>query len=329
MIRYIVRRILLIIPVLLGISLIVFTMLYFTPGNPAVLMLSADATTEQIAALEHELGLDQPFWVRYFNYIKDIVTKGDLGLSYTTRRSVTIELVERFPKSVQLALWSAVIATVTGVIIGIISAVRQYTILDNVSTALGLVGLSMPNFWLGMLLIILFAVNLRWLPASGVTSWKGWILPCVTIGISNCAKIMRMTRSSLLEVLRQDYVTTARSKGLSEGVVILKHAFRNALIPIVTSVGMTFAGTMGGAIVTESVFSIPGVGKLMVDSINQLNYPMVQGGVLMLAAWFCMINLLIDILYAFIDPTIKAQYSSKSRKKKKVQPALATGGGDR
>ena len=323
MTRYILKRILLVIPVLVGISLIIFTMLYFTPGDPAQQMLGFDATEEQIGQLRHEMGLDQPYWMQYFNYVKNIVTKGDFGVSYTTRRSVSIELFEKFPRSVQLALWSAVIATVTGVILGIFSATRQYTIFDSMSTTFGLVGLSMPNFWLGMLLIIAFAVNLRWLPASGVATWKGWILPSVTIGISNCARVMRMTRSSMLEVMRQDYITTARAKGLSERTVIYRHALQNAMIPIITTIGLTFGGTMGGAVVTESVFSIPGIGKLMVDSINQLNYPMVQGAVLLIAAWVCLINLVIDIVYAFVDPRIKGQYSRKKANKAIVQGAAA------
>lgn len=311
MIRYIFKRILLVIPVLIGISFIIFVMLELTPGDPAQLMSGVDATPEQISLLRDEMGLNNPFWVRYYNYVENIVTKGDLGLSYTTRRSVSIELFERFPRSVLLAFCSAVIAAATGIALGIFSATRQYTVFDTMGTFFGLVGLSMPNFWLGMLFIILFSVQLNWLPASGIATWTCWIMPSLTIGISNCARVMRMTRSSLLEVMRQDYITTARAKGLPEKVVIYKHALGNAAIPIITAIGLSFSGTMGGAIITESVFSIPGIGKLMVDSIAQLNYPMVQGGVLLIAAWVGLINLLIDIAYAFVDPRIKAQYSSK------------------
>ena len=314
MIKYILKRIILVLPVLLGISLLIFTMLYFTPGDPTRVMLPADADPIQRDVLRHELGLDQPFWVRYGNYIKNIVTKADLGTSYLTRQSVSIELFQKFPYSVKLALWSAIVATILGIIAGIISAVRQYSIYDNVTTLLGLVAYSMPNFWLGMLLIIFFSIRLRWFPSSGVTSWMGWILPSLTIGVSNMARIMRMTRSSMLEVMRQDYITTARAKGLGEIVVILRHAFGNAFIPIVTTIGLTFGGTMGGAIVTERVFSIPGIGKLMVDSIDQRNYPMVQGAVLLTAAWFSLVNLAIDIVYAFIDPRIKAQYMRKKNR---------------
>jgi peptide/nickel transport system permease protein len=314
MIRYILKRILLAIPVLLGISLLIFTMLYFTPGDPTRVMLPADADPAAREALMQELGLDQPFWVRYGTYLKGIVTKLDFGISYTTRQSVSLELFQKFPYSVRLALWSAIVATVLGIIAGIISAVRQYTLFDNMTTLLGLVAYSMPNFWLGMILIIFFSVKLRWFPASGVTSWLSWILPSLTIGVSNMARIMRMTRSSMLEVMRQDYITTARAKGLSEMVVIVKHAFGNAFIPIITTIGLTFGGTMGGAIVTERVFSIPGIGKLMVDSIDMRNYPMVQGAVLLVAAWFSLVNLSIDMVYAFVDPRIKAQYMKKKNK---------------
>ncbi len=311
MIRYILKRVLLIIPVLIGISFIIFCMLEITPGDPAQLMSSIDASEEQIQMLRDELGLNDPFWVRYYRYVRNIVMEGDLGMSYTTRRSVSIELFERFPRSVILAFCSALIAAASGIALGIFSATRQYTVFDTMGTFLGLVGLSMPNFWLGMLLIILFSVQLNWLPASGINSWLCWIMPSLTIGISNCARVMRMTRSSLLEVMRQDYITTARAKGMSEKIVIYKHALGNAAIPIITAIGLAFTGTMGGAIITESVFSIPGIGKLMVDSIAQLNYPMVQGGVLLIAAWVGVVNLLMDIAYAFVDPRIKAQYSRK------------------
>ncbi|MDL2229650.1 ABC transporter permease [Treponema sp. OttesenSCG-928-L16] len=314
MIRFIIKRILLIIPVLFGISLLIFTMLYFTPGDPTLVLLPQDATEEARVQMREELGLNRSFGVRYVDYLKNIVTKLDFGLSYTTRQPVSLELFQKFPYTLRLALFSASIATVLGIILGIISAVRQYTIFDNLATIFGLVAYSMPVFWLGMLLILLFAVHLRWLPASGVTSWKSWILPALTIGMTHVARIMRMTRSSMLEVMRQDYITTARAKGLEERTVIFKHAFGNAFIPVITTIGITFGGTLGGAVVTERVFSVPGIGMLIVDSIRLLNYPMVQGAVLLTAFSFSIINLLIDIIYAFIDPRIKAQYMKNKNK---------------
>ena len=303
-----------VLPVLLGISLLIFTMLHFTPGDPTTVLLPAETPPAMREALRAELGLDQPFWVQYGSYIGGIITRFDFGVSWITHQSASVELLRSFPYSVILALWSAVIATVLGLISGIISAVKQYTIYDNVNSLFGLVFYSMPNFWLGMILIVIFSVNLRWLPPSGVSTWMGWILPCVTIGVSNMARVMRMTRSSMLEVMRQDYITTARAKGLREYIVIWKHALGNASIPILTTIGITFGMAMGGAIVTEQVFSIPGIGRLIVDSINQRNYPMVQGVVLLCAIWFCLVNLSIDIIYAFVDPRIKAQYMRKKSK---------------
>ena len=314
MIIFIIKRILLTIPVLICISLLIFTMLYFTPGDPTLILLPQDASESARAQMRHELGLDRPFWIRYGDYLKNIVTHLDFGTSYTTRQSVSLELFQKFPFTLKLALWSALVATLFGVILGIISAVRQYTIFDNLSTIAGLMAYSMPIFWLGMLLIIAFSVNLRWFPSSGVVTWKGWILPAVTIGTNHIAKIMRMTRSCMLEVMRQDYITTARAKGLEERVVIFKHAFGNAFIPVITTIGLTFSQTMGGAVVTERVFSIPGIGMFIVDSIYDLNYPVVQGAVLLTAFAFSMMNLLIDIVYAFIDPRIKAQYMKKKNK---------------
>jgi peptide/nickel transport system permease protein len=289
-------------------------MIYFTPGDPAEYMLGMDATAENVATLRHELGLDRPFLVQYLYYLKGIVTRFDFGISYTTRRSVTTELLERLPATLTLAILSVAIATIVGVITGIIAATKQYSIFDNLATVFALTGVSMPNFWTGLMLIIIFSVKLRWFPSSGFSKPIQWILPSLTVGLASTATIMRQARSSMLEVIRQDYITTARAKGQKEFIIIFKHALRNALIPIVTVIGISFGTMLGGAILAESIFSIPGIGKLMIDSINAKNYPMVQGGVLFIALGFSIVNLFVDILYGFIDPRIKSQYSEKKKK---------------
>ena len=317
MYKYILNRIIMMIPVLLGVSLIVFSMIYIAPGDPARIILGESASEEAIQDLRNEMGLNDSFVKQYLRYIKDIVTKGDLGTSYITRRSVTTEIMDRWPKTMLLASMSVALATLIGIPTGIISATKQYSIFDNLAMVLALVGVSMPNFWQGLVLIIVFSVHLALLPASGFYGPIYWILPVVTIGTSLAATITRMTRSSMLEVIRQDYITTARSKGNKENIVIMKHALKNALIPIITVIGLQLGRGLGGAILTESIFSIPGIGKLMVDSIKARNYPVVQGGVLFIAIAFSIINLFVDILYAFVDPRIKSLYSRKKVRKNK------------
>jgi peptide/nickel transport system permease protein len=311
MIKYIIKRILMIIPVMIGVSFLVFCLIYFTPGDPAEYLLGADASPRAVQTLRQELGLNDPFIIRYFDYVKGIVTRFDFGISYTTHRSVTIEILDRFPTTLTLAFLSVALATIIGIVSGVISATTQYSIFDIVATIVSLTGISMPNFWTGLMLIILFAVTLKWLPPSGFSTPEQMILPCATIGFACSASIMRMTRSSMLEVLRQDYITTARAKGQKESVVIIKHALRNALIPVVTVIGITFGNMLGGAILVESIFAVPGTGKLMIDAISNKNYPMIQGGVLFIALGFSLVNLVVDILYALIDPRIKTQYGVK------------------
>lgn len=308
MIRFVIKRIFALIPVLLGVSFIIFSLLYFTPGDPAEYMLGTDATPENIAALRAELGLDKPFFVQYFDYIKNIVLHGDFGTSYTTKQSVTVELLQRLPATVTLAVLSVAFATLIGVAAGVIAAVKQYSIFDKLATIFALTGVSMPNFWTGLMLIILFAVRWKLLPPSGFSTPWHWILPSLTVGMASSATIMRQARSAMLEVIRQDYITTARAKGQTEFVIVIRHALRNALIPIITVVGISFGGMLGGAILAESIYSVPGIGKLMVDALSVKNYPMVQGGVLFIALAFSVVNLLVDILYAFVDPRIRSQY---------------------
>ncbi|MBU5627967.1 ABC transporter permease [Oscillibacter sp. MSJ-2] len=315
MAKYIFKRILMMIPVLLAVSFVVFTLLYITPGNPAEYMLGVEATDETVAQLEEELGLDQPFFVRYFNYLKGIVTEFDFGISYTTRRSVSVELIDRLPNTIILAALGVLVSAVVGITAGIIAATKQYTIFDNLATVVALTGVSMPTFWLGLMLMILFSLNLKWLPPSGFDTPLHWILPVCTIGLCSSANIMRQTRSAMLEVIRQDYITTARAKGQSERVIIIKHALKNAMIPVLTVLGLSFGSLLGGAIMVESIFSIPGLGKLMLDALTAKNYPMVQGGVLLIALCFAVVNLLVDILYAFVDPRIRSQYSGGKKKK--------------
>lgn len=321
MIRYVLRRIVLMLPVFIGVSIVVFTMMYFTPGDPARIILGESAKEHEVQQKRVELGLDKPFLVQYGNYLKNVVTKGSLGVSYTTGRPVTEEIIRRFPTTLLLAGLSIVLAVLIGVPVGIISATRQYSWFDNIGTVFSLIGVSMPNFWQGMMLIILFSVKLEWLPASGFYGPQYWILPALTVGTSSAATIMRMTRSSMLEVVRQDYIRTARAKGQSERLIILRHALSNALIPIITVIGLSFGGLLGGAVLTESIFSIPGLGKLMIDAIKQKNFPMVQGGVLFISVVFSIINLVVDLLYAYVDPRIKSQYRRASRRNRREELA--------
>lgn len=314
MIRYIAKRLLMLIPVLLGIVLVVFIMNRISPGNPARMLLGDGATDEAVEALEEELGLNDPLYVQFFNYVKGVVTEFDLGTSYQTKRPVITELMDRFPTTAKLAFFSILLSAVVGITLGIISAVKQNTPIDHLSTGVALLGVSMPAFWLGMMLILVFSIYLKWTPVSDITGWKSWILPTITSSMAGMATITRMTRSSMLEVICQDYIVTARAKGLTERVIIVKHALKNALIPIITVLGIQLGVMLGGAVLTETVFSINGLGKYMVDGIKNRDYPVVQGGVLLLALVFSCVNLVVDIIYAYVDPRIKSQYS-RSRKR--------------
>ena len=313
--KYILKRILWMLPVLLGVTLIIFTVLYFIPGDPARMILGDDASEEAIQALRDDMGLNDPFIVRYVNYVVGIC-KGDMGVSYVTNQPVSDEIFSRYPTTIILATVSTLVAVLLAIPLGILAAIYQNSLIDNLSRVVAMIGVSMPNFWQGLLNILIFAVYLKWLPSSGFSTPAHWILPALTIGTSGAAAIMRTTRSSMLETIRQDYIRTARGKGASEKTVIWKHALRNALIPVMTVVGLRFGGSLGGSVVSEQVFGIPGLGKLMIDSINNRNYPVILGGVLLIAFAYGIINLIVDILYAFIDPRIKSQYSTGKKYKK-------------
>ena len=295
------------IPILLGVTLVIFFMTYITPGDPAVMIMGEGTSAEALEALRDEMGLNDPFLIRYFNYVID-VAQGDLGTSYLTRRGVADEIFARAPTTLQLAFYGTVLSIIIGVPLGVLSATKQYTIFDSSATAMGLLAVSIPNFWLGLMLILLFSLRLGWLPPSGVDSTAAWILPIITIGTGSAALVMRITRSSMLEVIRQDYIRTARAKGQKESVIIWNHALKNALLPVVTAVGLDFGLLLGGAVLTETIYAIPGLGRYIVDSIRMRDFPIIQGGVLFLAFVFSMVNLLVDILYAYIDPRIKSQY---------------------
>jgi peptide/nickel transport system permease protein len=308
MVFYIIRRVLFLIPVLIGVAFCVFTLLYLTPGDPAKMVLGEMATADAIREFRTKEGLDRPFLVQFGNYIYKAVAQGDIGRSYVTKRPVTHEIMAAFPATLKLSALAILIAIVIGLPCGILSAIKQYSIFDTVTMIFAMVGLSMPVFWLGLLLILLFSVHLRWLPASGFDTVRAMILPSLTLSAQSISMITRMTRSSMLEVIRADYIRTARSKGQKESVVIWIHALHNALIPVVTLCGLQFGHLLAGAILTESIFAIPGIGRLMVESIKSRDYPVVQGGVLFVAVAFSLVNLLVDLLYAYIDPRIKAQY---------------------
>ena len=309
------------IPVLLGVIIIVFSIMYITPGDPARMILGETAPASAVEELRESLGLNGSYFAQLFTYVKKLVFEFDLGYSYASKKPVINEILERFPTTLLLATLSVTISVVVGVTMGIISATKQYSIFDKIATSIALLGVSMPTFWAGLMAVIIFAVHLRWLPASGSYGWEYWILPSLTLGLSSSATIMRMTRSSMLEVIRQDYIRTARAKGQKESVVIMFHALKNAMIPVVTVIGMRFGALLGGSVLIESVFAIPGLGKFIIDSINMRDNPVVQGGVLLLALSFSICNLLVDILYGFIDPRIKSQYSVLKKRGRKTNVA--------
>ncbi len=308
MLKYVIKRVIALIPVLFGVAFIVFSLLYFTPGDPAKLALGQQATDEAIHEFRQQNGLDDPFLVQFGRYVSNAAFRGDIGRSYVTKRPVSLEIMDTFKVTLRLAIFSMAISIVLGIPFGIISAIKQYSIFDSVTMILALVGISMPVFWLGLLLILLFSVHLGWFPSSGLGSFSAMVLPAASLAAQGVAIITRMTRSSMLEVIRQDYIRTARAKGQRESIVIWRHALPNALIPVVTVIGIHFGYLLGGAVLTESVFSIPGVGRLMVEAIKMRDYPIVQGGVLYIAIAYSLVNLLVDLIYGWIDPRIKAQY---------------------
>ena len=304
MLQYVLKRLLSTIPVLLGISLLLFFMLRMLPGDPAQVLAGQMASPEDIKLIRHQLGLDRPVIVQYGFFLSRLA-RLDLGRSARTQNPVIKEVWARLPNTVLLAVAAITLACLFGIPAGILSAVRPYTWIDYLFTSMALFGISMPVFWLGLMLVVVFSVILHWLPAGGTGSWKHLILPSFTLAAFVVAFITRMTRASMMEALSQDYTTTARSKGLEEQVVIIKHALKNALIPIVTVVGLQFGLLLGGAVLTETVFAWPGIGRLIVDSILARDYPVIQGTILIFGLLYILVNLFVDMVYAFIDPRIR------------------------
>jgi len=311
---YVLRRLLLAVPVLFGVSLLVFAVMHLAPGDPAAIMLGAQATREDVERLHRELGLDRPFPVQYAHWLGRVL-HGDLGRSIPLGREVLPEVLVRFKATLVLTGGALLVALAIGVPAGIVSATRQYSWLDRVSMAVAVTGVSLPVFWTGIMLIIVFSLTLRWLPSAGMFSPYGggdladllWhlVLPAVTLGTASAAALARMTRSSLLEIVRQDFVRSARAKGLAERAVVGRHVLKNAVNPVVTVLGIQVGTLLGGAILTETVFSWPGLGSMMVRAIQARDYPLVQGGVLLIATTFVGVNLLVDLLYAVFDPRIR------------------------
>lgn len=313
MIRYIGKRLLQMIPILLTVAILIFTLMYFVPGDPVEIMLGDTATPEQIAAARAKFGLDQPYLIRLWNYLVGIVHL-DFGTSYLQGSSVASELFLRFPRTLTLASLSILFTIVVGIPIGIQCAIHANKLSDKIWMFLTMLGNSMPGFWLALLLVILFSVKLGLLPSNGTGGLEYYILPVVANSIGSLADIARQTRSSMLEVIRSDYVVTARAKGLPEKEVIWKHALPNALIPIITVCGSRFGFMLGGTVIIESVFSIPGIGMYMVNGINSRDYPVVQGSIIYIAFIFAFIMLITDLIYAYVDPRIKAQYIKSVKK---------------
>ena len=310
MIKYIFKRLIMLIPVILVTSFLIYWAMSLTGGDPALMLAGDKATPEQVEQIREELGLNDPFPVRYANYMKGMLT-GDMGKSYVTKKDVFQTFMEKLPNTLALGGAAVLIAVVVSLPLGIYTAIHQNTWKDTAGMVFALFGTSMPNFWLGLMLIIIFALKLGLLPSGGKSGFSSIILPAVTVGFGLAALITRTTRSSMLDVLRQDYMTTARAKGCPEKRVIYTHGLKNALIPIITAIGLQMSLVITGSVLAETVFSWPGIGRLVYDSISKRDTPMVTGAIIMCSILMCIINLAGDLVYAFFDPRIKAQYSKK------------------
>lgn len=304
MTKRILKRILLLIPTVIGVSFIVFLLFYLSPGDAALAKAGPNAPKEVIDALRENMGLNDPFLAQYLRFLKGLLFHFDLGTSYISGSSVTKTLLAVFPNTLKLTGFSLLIAVFFGILLGVLSAVKRGTFVDKLVMIISMVGIAMPIFWTGILLILLFSVRLRWLPPSGFSSFKAMLMPAFALGLQSSAIIMRMTRSSMLEVLNQDYIETANAKGLKKQKIIFVHALKNAMIPIITTIGLQAGGLLGGSVLTETVFSIPGIGRLMVESIKTRDLPVVLGGVILISICYSLISIVVDILYGFIDPRI-------------------------
>lgn len=305
--KYVIKRLLGMIPMLVMIVLIVFFILNITPGNPAIIILGKDAAPEAIMALEEELGLNDPFFSRYINYLLDVLHL-DFGESYRSGKPVFDVLLPKFPTTLKLAILSVIVTAVIGIPLGIVSAVRQYSKLDVGLTVSSLILASVPGFWLSLMMILFFSVLLGILPSTGYTTWQHYVMPVLSISLPAAAYQARITRNQMLETMRQDYIRTAKAKGADKQRIIWKHALKNTLMPVVTTLGMRFATMLGGSMITERIFGLPGIGNEILDAISMKDTPIILGSTIFLGALFMIIMLLVDIIYAYIDPRTKAQF---------------------
>lgn len=311
MYRYILKRLLWMIPIILGVAVLVFTLMYFCPGDPAEIILGSGASEAELQHLRMTMGLNDPFFIRLGRFLRDTFIRFDLGKSWITNLSIAESIADRLPRTFALAIAIMLLSVVIGIPLGVIAATHQNKWQDNLCMALALLGVSVPSFWLALLLIILFSIKLNLLPPMGIGGIEYYILPALAGCTGGIAALARQTRSSMLDVIRSDYITTARSKGIPERKVIIKHALKNALIPIITIIGTQFGRLLGGTMILEAIFGIPGLGSYIVTGVNNRDYPVVMIGSIFLAAMFSLCMLVVDLIYAAVDPRIKAQYAGK------------------
>ncbi|MCM1037769.1 MAG: ABC transporter permease [Ruminococcus sp.] len=309
--KYILKRLGMMVFVVLGVAIVIFSIMYFVPGDPAQIILGSSATPEEVEYLRETMGLNKSYLAQLGIFLRDTFIHWDFGTSYMTKSSIIQEIGVRFPRTLNLAVWSMIVSVVIGIPLGIIAAVNQGKWQDNAAILISMIGISIPGFWLALMLVLLFSVKLGWLPAYGVGGWQYYVMPVLSNCLGTIAMNARQTRSAMLDVIRSDYVTTARAKGVSERSVIYKHALPNALIPIITLLGTGFGSSLGGTVIVESVFVMPGIGNYMTSAITNLDYPVVRGSVVILAIVFSFIMLAVDLIYAYVDPRIKAQYIGK------------------